>query len=77
MKNLATFCSCVEGVPEAKLKRLRSIALMKEVSETPIINSVLWLSLMKSFLNNHSKLREEKHKMYGLSIKGPAESDME
>ena len=44
---------------ETKVKRLRLIALTKEVSETPIIDFVLWLSLMKSVLNKHSKLRKK------------------
>jgi hypothetical protein len=66
-----------EGLPETKLKRLRLIALTKEVSETPIIDFVLWLSLMKSILNKHSKLRKEKYKTYGLSTKGALESEME
>jgi hypothetical protein len=47
-------------LPEARLKRFKSIALTMEVSETPIIEFVLWLSLMKSILNKHSKLRKEK-----------------
>ena len=46
------------------------IALVKEVSEKLSRDFVLWLSLMKSILNKHSKLRKEKYKIYGLSIKG-------
>ena len=42
------------------MKRLRLIALTKEVSEKIIIDFVLWLSLMKRSLNKHSKLRKEK-----------------
>jgi hypothetical protein len=38
---------------------------------------ILWLSLMKSFLNKCSKLREEKYKIYGSSIKGTPGSEME
>ena len=64
-----------KNLPE--VKRLRLIALTKEVSETPIIDFVLWLSLMKSILNKHSKLRKEKYKIYGLSIKGAPGSEME
>jgi hypothetical protein len=52
------------------VKRLRLIALAKEVSEMPIIDFVLWLSLMNSILNKHSKLRKEKYKIKCLSIKG-------
>ena len=51
------FCPCLKkNLPE--VKRLRLIALTKEVSETPIIDFVLWLSLMKNILNKHSKLRK-------------------
>jgi hypothetical protein len=56
VKNVASF---LKSLPEAKVKRLRLIALTKEVSETLIIHLVLWLSLM-SILNKHSKLRKEK-----------------
>ena len=59
------------------MKRLRLIALLKEVSESPIIDFVFWLSLMKNVLNKHSKLRKEKYKIYGSSIKGAAGSEME
>jgi hypothetical protein len=64
-----------KNLPE--VKRLRLIALTKEVSETPIIDFVLWLSLMKNILNKHNKLRKEKYKIYGLSIKGAPGSEME
>ena len=65
VKNMAAFCPCLKRLPEAKVKRLRLIALTKEVSEMPIIDFVLWLSLMKSVLNKCSKLRKEKYKIYG------------
>jgi hypothetical protein len=32
---------------------------------------------MKSVLNKNSKLRKEKHKVYGSSIKGAPETEME
>jgi hypothetical protein len=60
VKNVITFPPCLKSLPEAELKRLRLITLTKEVSETPIIDVVLWLSLMKGILNKHSKLRKEK-----------------
>ena len=41
VKNVATFCPCQKSLPEAKVKRLRLIALTKEVSETPIKDFVL------------------------------------
>ena len=44
VKNVATFCPCLKSLPEAKVKRLRLIALTKEVSETPTTDS----SLVKS-----------------------------
>ena len=53
------------------------IALVKEVSEKLSRDFVLWLSLMKSILNKHSKLRKEKYKIYGSSIKGVPGSEME
>ena len=67
---LATFCSCLKSLPEAKVKSLRLIALSKEVSKKPSRDFVFWLSLMKRCLNKHSKLRKEKYKTYGSSIKG-------
>ena len=70
VKNVATFCPCLKNLPEAKVKRLVLIALTKEVSKKPSRDFVLWLSLMKRSLNKHSKLRKEKYKIYGSSIKG-------
>ena len=74
---MPTFSSSRSNLPEAKVKIPRLITLTKEVSEMPIIDFVLWLSLMKSILNKHSKLRKEKYKIYGLSIKGVPGSEME
>ena len=51
--------------------------MIKEVSETPIMDFVLWLNLMKSILNKLSKLRKEKYKICGSSIKGAPGSKME
>jgi hypothetical protein len=51
--------------------------LTKEVSEIPIIDVFLWLGLMKSILNKHSKLEKEIYKMYGSSIKGAPGGEME
>jgi hypothetical protein len=68
VKNVATFCPCLKSLPEAKGKRLKLIALTKEVSETPLLDFVLWLNLMKSFLNKRTKLK--KGKIYGSSTKG-------
>ena len=59
------------------MKRLVLIALAKEVSDMPIIDFVLCLSLMKNILNKHSKLRKEKYKIYSLRIKWVPGSKME
>ena len=77
VKYVATFCPCLKSLPEAKVKRLRLIALTKEVSKKPSRDFVHGLSLMKRSLNKHSKLRKEKYKIYGLSIKGVPGSEME
>jgi hypothetical protein len=77
VKNVATFCHCLKSLPEAKVKRLGLTALTKEVSKKPSRDFVLWLSLMKKSLNNHSKLRKEKYKIYDSSIKGVPGSEME
>jgi hypothetical protein len=59
------------------MKRLRLIALTREVSETAIIDFVLWLSFMKSFQNKHSKPRMEKIKIYDLNFKRTTGSETE
>ena len=59
------------------MKRLQLIALTKEVSKELSRDFVLWLSLIKRSLNKHSKLRKEKYKIYGLSIKVGPGSEME
>jgi hypothetical protein len=70
MKNVATFCPCLKSLPEANVKRFKLNALKKEASKRPSRDFVLWLSVRESILNNHSKLRKEKSKMYGSSNKG-------
>jgi hypothetical protein len=70
VKNVAAFCPYLKSLHEAKVKRLKLIALTKEVSETPTIDFVHWLSLMKSILNKRSKLRKEK---YNQVLKGHQE----
>ena len=67
VKNVAAFCPCPKSLPEAKVKRFRLIALTKEVSKQPGINSVVWLlkfTLMKSILMKSSKHRKEKYETY-------------
>ena len=61
------------NLPEAKVKRFILIALIKGVSKKKKAQQrlFLWLSLMKSILNKHNKLRKEKiYKMFGSSNKG-------
>jgi hypothetical protein len=77
VKNVPTFCPSLKSVSEAKVKTLRLIALSKEVSKKPSRDFVLWLSLMKRSLNKHSKLRKEKYKIHGSSIKGVPGSEVE
>ena len=48
LKSVAAFCPCLKSLPHANVKRFTLIALTKEVSKTPIIDFILWLSLMKS-----------------------------
>jgi hypothetical protein len=57
------FCPCLKTLPEAKVKRLWLIALTKEVSETLLIDFLLWLSVIKNILNKRSKLRKAKYKI--------------
>lgn len=40
-KNVSAFCHCPNSLPEAKVKRFRLIALTKEVSKQPGINSIV------------------------------------
>ena len=77
MKSVHAFCPCLKSLPEAKIKRLIFIALIKEVSKKPNRDFILWFGLMKSILSKHSKLRKEKYKIYGLSIKGASGGEME
>ena len=69
VKNMAAFCYCLKSLLRlTKVKRFRLIALTKEVSKQPGINSVVWLlkfTLMKSILVKRKKLRKEKYKIYG------------
>ena len=71
------FFPCLKSLPEAKMKRLRSIALTKQVSEAPNTDFIIYLRLMKNILNKHSMMRKGRYKIYGLSIKGAPGSGME
>ena len=74
LKKVAAFCHCLKSLSEAKLKRLRLIALTKEVSEKPSIDFVLWFTLIKSVLIKHSKHKKGKYEKCGSSNKRAPES---
>ena len=71
------FCPCLKILPKGKVERFILISLTRKVSKKPNRDFILWLSLMKRSLNKHSKLRKEKYKIYGSSIKGVLGSEME
>jgi hypothetical protein len=75
--NVAAFCPSLKSLPESKVKRFLLIALTKRDSKKPSRHFVLCLSLMKSILKKHSKLRKEKYKIYGSSTKEATGSEME
>jgi hypothetical protein len=69
------FLPCLKSLPKAKVKRLRLIALTKEVSKKA---QQRLCSLVKSYeekFEQHSKLRKEKYTIS--SIKGVPGSEME
>jgi hypothetical protein len=71
VKNVAASCPCLKSLPEAKVKRFRSVVLKKDILKQPGINSVLWLLKFTSYEEHfNEKLRKKKYKMYGSSIKG-------
>ena len=76
VKNMGAFCHCLGRLNKAKVKRFILIASTNEDSKKPNRHFVFWLSLMKSILNKHSKLRKEKYKIYSLSVKGTPRSKM-
>ena len=65
---MAAFCPCLKSLLEAKVKRFILIALTREVSKIRADCSLVE-SHEESILNKHSKLREEKYKIHGFSIK--------
>ena len=73
VNNVAAFCLCVKSLPDSEVKRFRLVALTKEIS----IDRALWFTPVKITLINYRKLRKEKYKMYGSSIKGVPGSGME
>jgi len=80
VKNVVGFCPCLRSRPEAKMMRFRVIALAKEISKQPSIDSIPWFTLMKSVLikwSKLSKLQVELCKMYSSRIKVAPESGME
>jgi hypothetical protein len=78
-KNAAAFWPCLKSLPEAKskVKRVRLIALTKEVSKKPSRDFVFLFWLIKNILIKHSKLRKKKYKMYGSKNKGAPGSRVE
>ena len=58
---MATFCSCLKNLPGAKVKRFILIALTKDILKQSRIDSALWITLLKSVLIKHNKLRKEKN----------------
>jgi hypothetical protein len=74
---VATFCPCLRSLSEAKVKKLRLIALTKEISKKLIRDFVLWLSLMKRSLNKHSQLKRKIIKYMVRVLKGVPGSEME
>jgi hypothetical protein len=63
VRKVAAFCHCPKSLPEAKMKRFILIALKKEVSKQPGINSVVLLLkiiLMKNILMKRSKAEKGK-----------------
>ena len=77
VKNVVAFCLCLKSLPEAKVKRLRLIALTKDISNQSSLDSVLRFTFVRSILIKRSKLRKEKYKIYGSSIKWAAGSATE
>ena len=58
-------CHGMKILPDANMKRLRLIALLKEISKQPTITSVikfLVFTIMKSFLMKRIKLSKENTK---------------
>ena len=64
------FSLCLKSLPEAKVKTFTLIELTKEISRQFSMDSVPWLTLMKSVLIKGSKLRKEKCKAYASRVKG-------
>jgi hypothetical protein len=50
---VAAFSPCLQILPEAKVKRFSLIELIKEISKQPVIDSVLWFTLLKRLLIRH------------------------
>ena len=59
-KNVAAFCPCLKSLPEAKVKRVKLIALTKEFSKQFSLDSVLWFNFVKNVWMKCSKFRKEK-----------------
>ena len=66
-RECAFILPCLKSLPEANVENLRFTALTMKVSEMPIIDFLLRLSLMQNILNKLRKPNKEKYKLYSLS----------
>ena len=67
----------MSGDSKTRLKKIILIALTNDIPENPRRNFVLWLSLIKSILNKHSKLELKNINIYSLSLKKASGIEME
>ena len=47
VKKVAAFCTCPKTQPKAKVKRFRLIALAKEITKQPNLDTVLWFIIFE------------------------------
>ena len=73
VKNVSVCCPCLKTLPESKVKRFRLIALAKEISKQPNIDSVLWFTLMRSVLQMKQTVPEKNIKCMVQGLKGHQE----
>ena len=77
MNNVTAVCPSLKS-PEAKVKRVKLIALTKEPTKQYSLDSVLWLNFMNDVWMNCNKFRKEKnYKVCGLSNKRAPGSTLE
>ena len=56
VKLVVALCPCPKSLSEGKVKRLRSIALTKEVFKTTSIDFVLWFTMIRTMRTKQCKL---------------------